>query len=172
MQKIDSAFIYDVPNHEEHKKNIIELIKKIPQNKYENISHTDWNLPPTMQKDWQHYFNKNIYTYFEDVFRDLTNFKVFKENSWFQWYETNDYHVWHTHPRCHFTSIYYLNLPNDKLKTQLYDIRDEKIIDEIEVNEGQLLTFPANIIHRSPENYSDELKVIISFNSNFDEVKI
>ena len=80
MQKINSAFIYDVPNHEEHKKIIIELIKKIPQNKFDEISHTDWNLPPTMQKDWQHYFNKNIYTYFEDVFKDLINFKMLNNN--------------------------------------------------------------------------------------------
>jgi hypothetical protein len=163
MQKIDSAFIYDVPNHEEHKKNIIELIKKIPQNKYENISHTDWNLPPTMQKDWQHYFNKNIYTYFEDVFRDLTNFKVFKENSWFQWYETNDYHVWHTHPRCHFTSIYYLNLPNKNIKTVVKDLDNFKNFD---VKEGQILTFPSFWIHKSPPNNYAESKIIISFNTN------
>jgi len=36
MKKIDHAFIYDVPNHQEHKKIIIELIKKIPKNKINN----------------------------------------------------------------------------------------------------------------------------------------
>tara|TARA_R110000787_G_scaffold15153_1_gene46920 strand:- start:43 stop:543 length:501 start_codon:yes stop_codon:yes gene_type:complete len=165
MEKIDSAFIYDVPNHEEHKKNIIELIRKIPQNKFDDISHTDWNLPPTMQKDWQHYFNKNIYIYFEDAFKDLINFKVVFENAWFQWYEKNDKHDWHTHPRCHFTSIYYLNLPDKNIKTIVKDFDNFKDFD---IKEGQILTFPSFWSHKSPPNNFEEAKIIISFNTNIE----
>ena len=51
-------------------------------------------------------------------------------------------------------------------------VTTNKIIDNIEVKEGQMLTFPANVIHRSPTNIQDDAKVIIAFNSNFDEVKI
>ena len=43
---------------------------------------------------------------------------------------------------------------------------------EIEVAEGQLLTFPANIIHRSPINTTDKVKTIISFNSNFLDAEV
>ena len=166
MEKIDSAFIYDVPNHEEHKKIIIELIKKIPQNKINNITHSDYNIPPTMQKDWQHYFNKNIHIYFEENFKNLINMHVYMDNSWFQWYETNDDHDWHTHPRCHFTSIYYLSLPNKNIKTIVRDFDNFKNFD---IKEGQILTFPSFWKHRSPPNNSKEAKIIISFNSNVEQ---
>ena len=118
-----------------------------------------------MQKDWQHYFNKNIYTYFENVFKDLTNFKVFTDISWFQWYETNDYHDWHTHPKCHFTSIYYLNLPNKNIKTSIKDFDNFKNFD---IKEGQILTFPSFWSHKSPPNNFEEAKIIISFNTNIE----
>ena len=42
------------------------------------------------------------------------------------------------------------------------------IIEIIEVEEGQVLTFPASVIHRSPVNETDGKKMIISFNSSFD----
>tara|TARA_R110000772_G_scaffold3152_1_gene11437 strand:+ start:78 stop:581 length:504 start_codon:yes stop_codon:yes gene_type:complete len=165
MKKIDSAFIYDVPNHEEHKKIIIELIKKIPQNKLneDQISHTDYNLPSTMRKDWQHYFYKNIYNYFKDSFEDLIHVKLFTDALWFQWYETNDYHDWHTHPKCHFTNIYYLNLPNKNIKTVVKDFDNFKNFD---IKEGQILTFPSFWKHKSPPNNFKESKIIISFNTN------
>ena len=44
---------------------------------------------------------------------------------------------------------------------------NDRVIKNIKVKEGQVLTFPANIIHRSPVNNHDNQKVIISFNSNF-----
>jgi len=165
MEKIDYAFIYDVPNHEEHKKIIIELIKKIPQNRFDDVSHTDWNIPSSMQKDWQHYFNKNIYTYFEENFKSLVNVKVFIDNLWFQWYETNDKHDWHTHQKSHFTNIYYLNLPNKNTKTIVKDFNNFKNFD---VREGQILTFPSFWSHRSPPNNFKESKIIISFNTNLE----
>ena len=40
-----------------------------------------------------------------------------------------------------------------------------EIID-IKLREGQLLTFPAHIMHRSPVNKSKERKTVISFNTN------
>ena len=39
--------------------------------------------------------------------------------------------------------------------------------DGTRIHEGQCITFPANIKHRSPVNDTDQQKVIISFNSNF-----
>ena len=50
----------------------------------------------------------------------------------------------------------------------MYDITENKIVD-IELKEGQLFTFPANILHRSPINISNNVKTIISFNTNFDD---
>jgi hypothetical protein len=38
--------------------------------------------------------------------------------------------------------------------------------DKLDLNEGDLLTFPAYLYHRSPLNISDNRKTIISFNSD------
>ena len=53
-------------------------------------------------------------------------------------------------------------------------------MEDIEVKEGQILTFPASVLHRSPVNKIEqpkkfwsfkntvEKKVVISFNSDFE----
>ena len=42
-----------------------------------------------------------------------------------------------------------------------------KIIDSKSVEEGDIITFPASLLHRSPKNTTMKRKTIISFNSNF-----
>jgi hypothetical protein len=49
----------------------------------------------------------------------------------------------------------------------LYDDINKSIID-LDVKEGDLVTFPAYIIHRSKNNKSNDRKTIISFNTSFD----
>ena len=53
-------FTYNVENHEKHKHKLIELINLLPRNRHDAVSHTDWNLPVNMQKEWQGYFFKHI----------------------------------------------------------------------------------------------------------------
>ena len=48
--------------------------------------------------------------------------------------------------------------------------KDKKIIKTIDITEGQMLTFPASMMHRSPPNTMDDEKIIISFNTCFDEL--
>ena len=89
------------------------------------------------------------------------------QNAWYQGYDKGGRHDWHTHPEANYTNVYYLSLPNKSFKTQLYDVVSESIVENIEVQEGQVLTFPASVIHRSPVNEMDDKKMVISFNSNF-----
>ena len=42
--------------------------------------------------------------------------------------------------------------------------RDMKAPDDVE--EGDLVIFPANLFHMAPPHYSDKLRTIISFNLN------
>jgi len=155
------CFLYDVPQHEKHKTEIINLIKQIPKNSYNNITHTDWNLPPTLHRAWYDYFVKNIFISWQDKFSDDTNSNVHLHNAWFQWYEKNDFHPWHTHEQTHFTNIYYLSLPNKEIRTKVKTLEEEKNFD---LHEGQILSIPAYWKHKSPPNTYDEPKIIISFN--------
>lgn len=162
MKRNEDSFLYDVPNHLHHKKILIDLIKEIPQNKLNSISHTDWNLPDTLLKKWKNYFLQNIYESWKSKFENVTHEKIHLWNCWFQWYDKNDFHVWHVHGKTHFTNIYYLNLPNKETMTKIKNFNGEKIID---VNEGQILTIPAYWKHQSPVNLFEDAKIIISFNT-------
>ena len=163
--------ITDIKEHQQNKDTLLSLINKMEQSKINDgndvISKTDWNLPENTKREYVNFFYSMITPYMNIMANKLKCKYWDINNTWYQVYKKQDTHGWHTHPGVNYTNIYYINLPEEKIKTQLYDIIENKIIDEIQVKEGQLFTFPAHIIHRSPINTSDKNKTIISFNSNF-----
>ena len=78
---------------------------------------------------------------------------------WFQVYREGDKHETHTHPHAHFTNVFYINLPDKKLTTEIRKINHD-------CKEGDIITFPAYYEHGSPINTNKQPKVIISFNIN------
>ena len=100
--------------------------------------------------------------------------------SWFNQYieESGSEHPWHHHadserkageknPCINLASIYYVELPDKSLTTILKDPdTGEEIIPD--VKEGQILTFGADILHKSPRNFSNNRKTVIPFNIMFD----
>ena len=85
-------------------------------------------------------------------------------NGWYQQYRKGAYHQYHNHVRANFTNIFYLELPDSNYKTIIKD-DDGKLIS-FQVKEGDLITFPAYLLHKSKPN-GVKRKTIISFNSNF-----
>ena len=156
---------YKVLNFQEHKNKIIDLIIKIPQTplkneKKESIFHTDWKIPKSMQRDYLEYFQENI---LKDFFKDFTSNngcqKIQMHNIWFQVYAEGDWHYPHTHAGTNFTNVFYLQLPCNSLKTNILNT-------DIDVSEGDILTFPGFIKHESPKNKTNQFKIIISFNTS------
>ena len=90
------------------------------------------------------------------------------DNGWFQRYRKTNVHPWHTHPGCNYTNVYYLQLSDGAIATQILDQFTGKII-KLNVKEGEVVSVPGHILHRSPENKGSKIKTIISFNSNFYE---
>jgi hypothetical protein len=164
------CLIYNVLNFKNHKDNIISLIKKIPNNplnmeKDGCVSHTDWNLPKEMQRDYKDYFVNNIWENFASNFcKNLKNGNVALSHIWFQIYKKNDSHGLHNHGRSHFTNVFYLKLNDRSLQTEITLPGNKKL--NFKVNEGDIISFPAYYWHRSPPNKTDEEKIIISFNTD------
>ena len=109
--------------------------------------------------------------------RDWSNGDV--TESWFNQYiaESGSEHPWHHHaeservagqknPCINLASIYYVELPDKSLTTILKDPETGKEIIP-DVKEGQILTFGADILHKSPRNFTDSRKTVISFNVEF-----
>tara|TARA_B100000900_G_C20573268_1_gene714222 strand:- start:282 stop:797 length:516 start_codon:yes stop_codon:yes gene_type:complete len=166
--------IHEVDQFSKHKLNLINLINKIPETSFnsdnEKISHTDFKIPRSMKREYVDYFFNNIY---ENYCNNLTSVikasSIGFNNIWFQVYNKSDWHGSHTHPGTHFTNVLYINLPNKNLKTILKKPNGEVI--NFDAKEGDLITFPAYYQHHSPENKSNEKKIIISFNIDIHSYK-
>ena len=168
IKKINSYFIINkVKEHNNIKKNILNLINKIPNNTYENIFHTDWNLPADYKREYLEYSFNYLNPYLKKISDFLHMKKTIIHNAWFQQYKKENFHEWHVHAECNYTNIYYLEMPNKNFKTKILDILTKEIIN-IDVVEGDLLTIPANFLHCSEIIKTNETKTIISFNTSFD----
>jgi hypothetical protein len=65
-----------------------------------------------------------------------------------------------------------LDLPEGSPKTQLLNPINQDEIIEMDVKEGDVLTFPSFILHRAPRVDSDVVKTIISWNSDCNITKV
>ena len=134
------------------------------------ISNTDWDKCTDKNRDYVNYFVRKVLIDYNKNFNDFMFQKEIKVQSvWFQQYYNGDYHNWHVHDETQFTNIYFLELPENKLKTEIFDNFSKKIIN-LDVEEGDILTLPSYIIHRSKINTTNKRKTIISFNTVFGEI--
>jgi hypothetical protein len=121
--------------------------------------NTDWDsrndirpyhdtfLPPVMQHS-------------ENLMRSLGGEGFQIKNYWFQQYRKGDYHNWHSHPGCMFSSVFYIELPEGTAtKFKIYGEEHE-----LDVQEGDIVSFPSALFHASLPNQSNHRKTIISFN--------
>ena len=157
--------------HEEHKDHLIGLIdefKSTHQTLYKPHLHSDWHLPNSQvsERPYLSYFYSIIEPVMESI-GDSLGFKFFDwhiHNGWFQQYTEGGNHPWHNHPGCHFTNAYYLELPDEKYKTEIMGLDGESI--EYTAKEGDVMTCGAWMQHRSPI-HGPGRKTVISFNSDF-----
>ena len=163
------GFVQEIKEHKEFKSFMLNYILNNNFSSLNNVSITDWSDAKNPDREYVIEIDKILKTYLANVSRKLKTLEIQVSNIWFQRYFKHSDHVWHYHPKSNWTAVYYVELPEEKVKTQLYDLSKNKIIDDIKLKEGDLFIFPANILHRSPPNISEEPKTIVSFNINFDK---
>jgi hypothetical protein len=165
-------FINSIKEHKKNKNKLLKLIEKISktdldEQAHARVSHSDWFLPREHKREYLDFFYEMINPYMLEMMRALKCKSCWITNGWFQQYSNSDFHNWHVHSGVNYTNVYYLELPNKEEKTQIYNILDNSLID-IDVKEGDVLTFPAYMIHRS-KPVTDKRKTVIAFNSDFDD---
>jgi len=170
--RLDCAYIVsEFRNHKLVKKELLSLIdhaefESITDNGSEtNITKADWHKAQDFGRDWVKLFADNFAEDILNVYQDLGYDGFTLHELWFQQYIQNSGHGWHTHSS-NFTNVYYLELPKNSPKTQIVNPYNQTEVIEIDVKEGDLLTFPSFVIHRAPENTSPNRKTIISYNIN------
>ena len=154
--------ITKIEEHQKYKEFLLYLITEAPGDTYETVTRTDWNIDGELPRRYLRVFyeeildGKNKYLEKQQKFYQAEFFQI--THGWYQQYEDNSEHLWHRHGSANFTNVYFLELPDKENRTEIKDV-------EYDAEEGYLITFPAQLLHRSKP--SKGRKTIISFNSNF-----
>ena len=167
------AVIAPMPEHKLIKDNILNLInldttaERIYEEGSSTLDITRCDYKTSLEpRTWTTELQPYMMSVMKDVYAEL-GYQTFNiHNIWFQQYQKGSTHGWHVHTKCQWTNVYYLDMPVNAPKTQLINPWNQKDIIEMDVKEGDVLTFPSFVIHRAPVNTSSKLKTIISFNSD------
>jgi hypothetical protein len=171
--RLDSVYtVADFEPHNEIKNNLLRLIDQssagsaVNEIDQLNVTKVDWDQATDMSRPWTKYLLGYLNPHIAQVFKEMGFSKFRIKEMWFQQYLNKASHGWHTHGS-HFTNVYYLELDDDAPKTVLINpfTREEFVPD---VKEGQTLVFPAYVIHKSPDDFFEKRKTIISWNSDID----
>jgi len=164
-------FKQEVKEHHTIKENLLKIFDDMKEeyiNGVDIISKTDWSTSKDMNKEYIRYFIPKITPYINNISNQIEAHDCKIIDIWYQQYNKNDTHNWHIHGGVNWANIYFVELPETSVSTQFYDVVNKRILKNIDIKEGDLITFPANTIHRSPKNKTTKRKSIISFNCDFD----
>ena len=161
-------YLYDVPNHSEVKPLILESIKSMGTHSIikegQQLTNTDWHLAPKCRRPYFDHLKPVTDAHMQTLMQEANffemEFPLAITGCWFQQYAQNDYHTWHVHEGSIFANVYYVDLPEGAAKTT-FKVSGKEF--EVEVMEGQILTFPTCFIHCSKPNLVG-VKTVVSFN--------
>ena len=153
-------FLFPFAYHSKLKNKIIEGIDKQESYSHDNIDDTDWTV------DSSPYFDIFKNEFIQEVDKKFSKFSIGPwtvGKVWYQRYSTGNNHLWHKHGKCHWTCVYYVQLPEDAPGTHIKDPYTNQIVT-LPVREGDIFIIPSQLWHCSPVNQSNKNKLIISLN--------
>jgi len=173
------VFVSDVEDHEEFKNYFLNFLNNnqisgfiSPHSYGQSIFNTDYHLKNGNYNSsyieqvksiiLKHTDTLNQFLMYRDPFNLFNPEDSRTYNQiWYQQYKKGDYHTWHRHQYSTFSNVYYVSLPKNSASTSFRYCGKEF---EIDVKEGQIITFPSYLEHCSKPNPSDHIKTVISFN--------
>tara|TARA_B100001250_G_scaffold298138_1_gene259632 strand:- start:290 stop:808 length:519 start_codon:yes stop_codon:yes gene_type:complete len=163
--------IFKVKNHLKNKERILMRMSTTGHPLNINgcqarISKTDWGNTTT---EWYSFaLSQGDRELYEKLISKKYKCNIAVVNSWFNQYDpySASSHPWHDHPHSELTNVYFVELEDKSLGTVLKNPKTGKDIN-VRVEEGQILTFHASIMHKSPKNLTNSRKTVISFNTRF-----
>jgi hypothetical protein len=154
--------------HNELKEKVLDAINRQEQFQHlqgptNDITRCDWD-PARFDRtrEWLGIIGAPLSQHLEEWASGLDYDSVDLCEIWFQQYATHSKHSWHVHGG-NFTNVYYVDMPDGAPKTKWVDpiTKSQYTFD---VEEGDIITFPSWLIHSGAENFSKEVKTIISWN--------
>jgi len=168
IRKIPSEILtVKVKEHKKYKQKLLDAISELPFNNYhaagvtdKKLAKSDWGLPREHPRKYLDiYYNEVIPSAMSEIIKyyKAQDWRII--NSWYKTYDKDSYYPWHNHPETHFSLVYFLELPNSKFKTTIKI--NNKIIN-YKAGEGDLICFPAHLLHQSEKNKGGKKTVIVS----------
>lgn len=163
--------VVKIRDHKSQKKKILDKIDRHEKHSFGNVSNTDWTGDPLSSRsfDWFSY----CFSERDIKILSMTIFKKYQQvckvkNCWYNQYYSNtgSQHEPHDHPESDLILIYFVELSNRNLVTNLYHPLSGKTILP-RVKEGNVLIIPSKIYHSSPPNFTNSRKTVISVNLDF-----
>jgi hypothetical protein len=187
--------VFDVKSHFKTKNYILKDIedsvsgKKFVTDDFKGdytsfISKSNWeqsdSISPTSKMCWPYFLTHEDHLSFQDFLKkEYGNvggqWRV--ESYWYNQYESNSGsdHPWHNHEYPNpfgediltgsLTCIYYVEVDESLMTVLKHPETGQEVIPE--VKEGQILTMDGKIFHKSPRNFTNTRKTVISFNIIF-----
>jgi uncharacterized protein YjlB len=130
----------------------------------QQISNSDWHLNSGLPRPYFDIVDNEIHKCLNEIKKEEKYNKTSITNFWFQQYNQGDYHGWHNHADCVYSSVYYVELPNQTSTTFESNGKEFKV----DVEEGDYIVFPSIFRHCSKENKTSKTKTVISININME----
>jgi hypothetical protein len=164
-------FVQRAVEHEKIKQQILDVINSnnivSSSGAQELIANTDFyladNFKEQKRKQYWDLIFPSIENHYNELIKITNQSRWWIDNYWFQSYNPEGFHNWHVHGSCMFSNVYYLELPEGAAKTSFKYLGAEF---EVEVQEGDIITFPGFLPHCSKPNKAATAKHVIAFNSN------
>ena len=184
----DFYHILKIKDHLHYKSKIVNKISsfEIPHENKDVVNTNNQIIEYTSQISNSDWTIKNRINWFEYCFSDTDKKRIedfickkFKvksieiSNYWYNQYykQSGSGHPFHVHYDTDLVGVYYIELDDNSLRTSLINPHTKKETIP-KSKEGDILFFSGDIIHGSPQNFTETRKTIVSFNINFNrEVK-
>jgi len=172
MINIESlVHITKIPNFEVVKNSTLSAISSMTRYSIDGpgqrLSNTDWHINPDEHRPYLNIVFPEINRHNEILKEKLQLRSVTTSTVWHQQYEAGDFHLWHVHESSIYSNVMYIELGDDSPKTSFSYMGTEYKVD---VNEGDIITFPSFLAHGSRPN-TGARKTIIGFNTNIEVYK-
>lgn len=151
-------FKYKVQNWNIKKKQLLNLFNNLEHKVISNVITSSIDIKTNILLEEVKIFEKEI------------GINFYSTEVWFQKYDISMNQAVHTHGSTGFSSVCFIEYNKNKHKSTTFVspfgdyITGELVRYEPEVEEGDIIFFPSNLLHYVPTNLSKEIRTIISFN--------
>jgi len=150
---------YKVENWNVKKKQLLNLFDGFKSKIIENVITSPSDIKTNIFLDEIKLFEKEIEIYFHH-----------NTTIWFQKYEQNMNHAVHVHGATGFSSVCFIEYDKKDHKSTVFVSPFGNCVTGTleryspEVEEGDIIFFPSNLLHYVPANLSNKTRIVASFN--------